>query len=109
MGRRLYFWLKNTVFENSFFSLLLMESCIKWKQKCQLCCKALISKHEIPNNIQIPISSGPNAFIPKFDHLVIGNYLQSGIWVLKFQFLFGSGYAELGPKWVSLPSFIPQG
>ena len=58
--------------------------------------EAPISKHQIPNNTQIPISNDPNTFVLDFGHLVIGNYLEFGIWILEFQPLFGSGYAGLG-------------
>jgi hypothetical protein len=44
--------------------------------------EAPISKHQIPNNIQIPISNDPNGFVSEFGHLVIGNYLEFGIWIL---------------------------
>jgi hypothetical protein len=55
-------------------------------------------KHQIPNNIQIPISNDPNAFVSDFGHLVIGNYLEFEIWILVFKWLFGSGYAGLGRR-----------
>jgi hypothetical protein len=53
--------------------------------------EAPISKHQISNNIQIPISNDPKEFVSEFGHLVIGNYLEFGIWILGF----GSGYAGL--------------
>ncbi len=37
-----------------------------------------------------------NGFVLEFGHLVIGSYLEFGIWILGFQFLFGSGYDGLG-------------
>jgi hypothetical protein len=49
-------------------------------------------KHQIPNNIQIPITNDRNGFVSEFGHLVIGNYLELGIWILGF----GSGYAGRG-------------
>jgi hypothetical protein len=52
--------------------------------------RAPISKHQIPNNIQIPISNHQNRFVSEFGHLVIGNYLKFGIWGLGFQSLFAS-------------------
>ena len=58
--------------------------------------EASISKHQIPNNIQIRISNDPNGFVSEFGYLVIGNYLEFGIWILGFQCLFDSGYAVLG-------------
>jgi hypothetical protein len=53
-------------------------------------------KHQIPNNIEISISNDRNGFVSEFGHLVIGNYLEFGIWILGFQCLFGSGYTGLG-------------
>jgi hypothetical protein len=50
---------------------------------------------QIPNNIQIPISNDRNGFVSEFGHLVIGNYLEFGIWILGFQCLFASCYAAL--------------
>jgi hypothetical protein len=44
--------------------------------------EAPISKHQIPNNIQIPISNDPKGFVLEFGHLVIGNCLEFGIWIL---------------------------
>jgi hypothetical protein len=41
--------------------------------------EAPMSKHQIANNIQIPISNGPNGFVLEFGHLVIGNYLEFGL------------------------------
>jgi hypothetical protein len=81
-----------------------MKLCVKWQQSVGYASKAPISKHQIPNNIQIPISPSP---FPSphwgegggeggFGHLVIGNYLEFGIWILGFRCLFGSGYAGLG-------------
>ena len=58
--------------------------------------EAPISKRQIPNNIQIPISNDRNGFFLKFGHLVIGSYLEFGIWILGLQCPFGSGYAGLG-------------
>jgi hypothetical protein len=37
-------------------------------------------KHQIPNNIQIPISNEPNGVVSDFGHLVIGKLF--GIWNL---------------------------
>jgi hypothetical protein len=37
-----------------------------------------------------------NGFVSDFGHLVIGDYLEFGIWILGFQCVFGSGYAGLG-------------
>jgi hypothetical protein len=50
--------------------------------------EAPISKHQIPNNIQIPVSNDRNGFVSEFGHLVIGNYFEFGIWILRFQYLF---------------------
>ena len=44
--------------------------------------EAPISKHQIPNNIQIPISNDPNRVISDFGHLVLGKLF--GIWDLDF-------------------------
>jgi hypothetical protein len=41
--------------------------------------KAPISKYQIPNNIQIPISNDQNGFVSEFGHLGIGNYLEFAI------------------------------
>jgi hypothetical protein len=70
-----------------------MKLCAKWQQDIGYASEAPISKHQIPNNIQIPISNDRNGFVSEFSHLVIGNYLEFGIWILGFQCLFGSGYA----------------
>jgi hypothetical protein len=69
--------------------------CAKWQQKFGYAVEAPNYKHQIPNNIQIPISNAGNGFVPEFGHLVIGNYLEFGIWILGFQTLFGSGCAGL--------------
>jgi hypothetical protein len=52
--------------------------------------------HQIPNNIQFRISNDPNGFESEFGHLVIGNYLEFGIWRLGCHPVFGSGCAGLG-------------
>jgi hypothetical protein len=36
-----------------------------------------------------------NGFVSDFGHLMIGNYLEFGIWILGFQCLFGAGYSGL--------------
>jgi hypothetical protein len=70
--------------------------CAKWQQNVvEYDGEASISKHQIPNNIQIPISNDPKGFCLEFGHLVIGNYLGFGYWNF---ILFGSGYARLGLK-----------
>jgi hypothetical protein len=48
---------------------------------------AKLQKHQIPNNVQIPISNYPNGIVPDFDNLVIGNDSEFGIWILGFQCL----------------------
>jgi hypothetical protein len=58
--------------------------CVKWQQNIGYVTEASISKHQIPNNIQISISNDPNGFVLEFGHLVIGNYLEFGIWILGF-------------------------
>ncbi len=55
-----------------------------------------MSKHQVPNNIQIRISNDRNRFALEFGHLVIANYLEFGIWTLGFQYLFCSDDAGLG-------------
>jgi hypothetical protein len=50
----------------------------KWQQNIGNTLEAPISKHQIPNNAQIPISNDQNAFVSAFGHLVIGNYLGFG-------------------------------
>ncbi len=42
--------------------------------------EAPISKHQIPNNTQIPILNDPNGIVSDFDHSVIGKLF--GIWDL---------------------------
>ena len=44
--------------------------------------EAPISKHQIPNNIQIRISNDPKGVISDFGHLVIGKLFR--IWDLDF-------------------------
>jgi hypothetical protein len=66
--------------------------------------EAPISKHQNPNNIQIPISNDPNGFASEFGHLMIGNYLEFGIWILGFECLMSSGYAGLGCNYGSIKS-----
>jgi hypothetical protein len=56
----------------------------KWQQEFGYEVEAPISKHQIPNNIQIRISNDPNGFVLEFGHLVIGNYLGFGVWNLEF-------------------------
>jgi hypothetical protein len=46
--------------------------------------EAPISKHQIPNNIQSPISNDRKRLVSELGHLVIGNYLGFGIWRLGF-------------------------
>jgi len=46
--------------------------------------EAPISKHQIPNNIQIPISNDPKPICFGIWSFVIGNYLEFGIWILEF-------------------------
>jgi hypothetical protein len=60
--------------------------------------EAPISKHQIPNNFQIPILNDRNGFVSKFGPAFggIGNYLEFGIWILGFHCLLRSGYAALG-------------
>jgi hypothetical protein len=71
----------------------------KWQRNIGYASKAPISKHQIPNNIQIPISNDQNGFVSEFGHLVIGNYLGFGIWDLDIGIFpargFGSCYAGL--------------
>jgi hypothetical protein len=62
--------------------------------KYRLRYKAPISKHQIPNNIEASISNDRTRFVLEFDHLVIGNYLEFGIWILGFHRLFGPGYTR---------------
>jgi hypothetical protein len=52
---------------------------------------------QITNNIQIPILNDQSrrGGILDFGQLVIGDYLEFGIWILGFRCLFVSGYAEL--------------
>jgi hypothetical protein len=56
--------------------------------------KSLVTqeKHQIPNDIQIPISNDQNGFVSEIGNLVVEHYLEFGIWILGFQRLFGSGY-----------------
>jgi hypothetical protein len=72
--------------------------CAKWQRNFGYAVEAPNSKHQITNNIQIPISNDQSRHggISDFGHLVIGDYLEFGIWILGFRCLFGSGYAELG-------------
>jgi hypothetical protein len=57
-------------------------------------------KFQAPNHKQYPNSNFKWPIPPRrdfrFGHLVIGDYLEFGIWILRFRCLFGSGYAELG-------------
>jgi hypothetical protein len=62
--------------------------CTKWQRNVGDASKTPISKHQIPNNIQTPISNDRNGSVLKFGHLVIGDYLGFGIWILGFQYLF---------------------
>jgi hypothetical protein len=73
-----------------------MKLCAKWQQKFGYALEAPNYKHQTPNNIEISISNDRNGFVSEFGHLVIGNYLEFGIWILGFQCLFSSGYAGLG-------------
>jgi hypothetical protein len=73
-----------------------MKLWAKWQQNIGYVSEAPISKHQIPNNFQIPILNDRNGFVSKFGHLVIGNYLEFGIWILGFHCLLRSGYAALG-------------
>jgi hypothetical protein len=59
--------------------------------------EAPISKHQIPNNIQIRISNDQNRSVSEFGHLVIGDYLDIGIWILRFSSMagFDSIYARV--------------
>jgi hypothetical protein len=52
--------------------------CARWQQNIGYASEAPISKHQIPNNIQIPISNDRNGFVSKFGPAfgVIGNYLE---------------------------------
>jgi hypothetical protein len=50
----------------------------KWQQSIDYVSEAPISKHQIPNNIQIPILNDRNGFVSEFGHWVIGNYLRFG-------------------------------
>jgi len=72
-----------------------MKLCAKWQQNIGYTSEAPISKHQITNNIKIRISNDPNGFVSEFGHLMIGNYLEFGIWILGFQCLFGAGYSGL--------------
>jgi hypothetical protein len=65
----------------------------KWQQRFGYAVEAPNYKHQIPNNIQILISNDQNGFVSEIGHLVIGHYLEFGIWILGFQCLLGSGYA----------------
>jgi len=51
-------------------------------------------KHQSPSTKSQTISKFQfrmtNAFVSDFGHLVIGDYLEFGIWILGFQCLFGS-------------------
>jgi hypothetical protein len=40
-----------------------MKLCAKWQQNIGYASEAPISKHQIPNNIQIPISNDLNGFV----------------------------------------------
>jgi hypothetical protein len=53
--------------------------CARWQQNIGYASEAPISKPQIPNNIQIPISNDRNGSDSEFGHLVIGNYLEFGI------------------------------
>jgi hypothetical protein len=61
-----------------------MKLCAKWQHDIGYATEAPISKHQISNNIQIPISKDRNGFVLEFGHLVIENYLEFGIWILGF-------------------------
>jgi hypothetical protein len=63
---------------------LRIELCVKWQQDIRYASEAPISKHQIPNNVQIPISNDRKGSVWKFGHWVIGNYLEFGIWILGF-------------------------
>jgi hypothetical protein len=65
-----------------------MKLSAKWQQNIGYAAEAPISKHQIPNNIQILISNDRNGYVSEFGHLVIGNYLEFGIWILGFECLF---------------------
>ncbi len=49
----------------------------EWHQDLAYGGEAPISKHEITNNIRIPISND----LLDIGHLVIGDYLEFGIWI----------------------------
>jgi hypothetical protein len=66
------------------FRPLGVKLCERWQQDIGYATEAPISKHQIPNNIQIPILNDQNGFVSEFGHLVIGNYLEFGIWILGF-------------------------
>ncbi len=40
-------------------------------------------KHQISNNIQIPISNDPKPLMVDFGHSVLENYLKFGVWILE--------------------------
>jgi hypothetical protein len=58
--------------------------CARCEQNIGHSSEAPISKHQISNNIQIPISNDPMGVVSEFGHLVIGNYLGFEIWDLEF-------------------------
>jgi hypothetical protein len=79
--------------------------CAIWQQNIGYVSEAPISKHQIPNNIQIQISNDPNGFVSEFGPAFggIGNYLEFGYWDFPALAGFGSGYAGLGFKVQGLP------
>jgi hypothetical protein len=52
----------------------------KWQQKFGYAGEAPNYKHQIPNNIQIPILNDQNGFVSKIGNLVIEHYLGFGYW-----------------------------
>jgi hypothetical protein len=74
--------------------------CAKWQQNIGYDSEAPISKHQIPNNIQIPISNDRNVFVSEFGPAVAGLEiiwnLGFGYWDFPAKAGFGSGYAGLG-------------
>jgi hypothetical protein len=50
------------------------------------------AKSQTISKFQFPTANG---FVSKFGHLVIGDYLEFGVWILGYQCLLGSRYAGL--------------
>ena len=69
-------------------------------------------KHQSPSTKSQTISKFQfrmtNGFVSDFGHLVIGNYLEFGIWILGFQCLLGSGCAGVGNNGVNDENVIRE-